>query len=425
MSIMPKPFGSSVETGVDRREANARAIAGLTDSEPVLTGIRAAGEVIEGFERNMVFTSGPTLPWDQYRGGQRRAILGGVLYEGLASNEEEAEKLLAGGDIVVSTGHAHGCVGSLAGVTTWSMPVVVVEDGASGGRGYCTLYEGDAVDRLNYGTYSSATQANLTRLETEIAPLLDRLVQSRSSGIPLLPIMTKAAAMGDELHSRNTAATLLFIRECLDGFADLTPAETRTVVEYFNSGDYLFLRLSMAASKVMADRMVGVPGSSVVTAMGFSCREFGIQVSAYPGRWFRGPLPTFEHQKIFPPHTAEDIEFMGGESVITEVCGLGANALAAALPLQRSSGGSTKALVDMAHQMYSITATEHPDVRIPVLDYRGSPLGIDVDKVMETGTTPLLDIGIAGRSGSQIGGGVARAPMEPFRAAREQLDRDR
>lgn len=423
MKAMPKRIGNDwTPTDSERESANATAIGRLAQCAPVLVGVLPAADVIEGFKPNMIFTSGPTLPWSAYLGGQRRAIIGGALYEGLAANADEADALLARGDIVVSSGHEYGCVGSLAGVTTPSMPVLIVEDPVSGRRGYCTLYEGDAADRLNYGAYTDATRRNLDQLRDSIAPALDKVIRSLDAPVELLPIMRKAVPMGDELHSRNTAATSLFVRECLAGMEQLDAAEMRALAGYFNSGDYFFLRLSMAAAKVMADAMVGVAGSSIVTAMGFSCREFGVQISAFPGRWFRGPLPTFRHQKIVAPHTADDIEFMGGESVITEVCGLGANALAAALPLQKSSGGSVEALIAMAEEMYAITAAEHPQFAIPVLNYRGTPLGIDVERVVTHGITPLLDIGIAGKDGGQIGGGVAQAPLEPFLEALEQLD---
>ena len=46
-----------------------------------------------------------------------------------------------------------GCVGSLAGIYTASMPVFVVENRAHGNTGYCNMYEGTDPRRLNYGVY--------------------------------------------------------------------------------------------------------------------------------------------------------------------------------------------------------------------------------------------------------------------------------
>lgn len=404
------------------QHANTTAIGQLCASDPVLVGFPSAGEAM-GLARDVILASGPTMPFDAYVGGQRAGIIGAVLYEGLASSPEAAEVALAAGDVRVAGCQEFSCVGSLAGITSASMPVAAVHDSTTGISGFCTLYEGDSADRLNYGTYSTATRANLDRLRDVVAPALQRLLDRAGGAIELKPLMGRALAMGDELHSRNAAATLLFLRELLtrgqgsgaEAGADLDAALVSL------ADDYFFLRLSMAASKVMARSMHGVEGSSIVTAMAFSCRDFGIQVSGLGDRWFTGPLPVFETCRLDEGFTADDMEFMGGESVITEVVGLGGMAQAAGLPLFRSSGRSTATMIARTQAMYSITHAEHPTFRIPSLDYRGTPLGIDVHLVVETGSTPYLDIGIAGSSRRQIGGGVARAPLEPFVQAQEAL----
>ena len=60
---------------------------------------------------------------------------------------------------------------------------------------------------------------------------------------------------------------------------------------------------------------------------------------------------------------------------------------------------------------------EHTEYKIPQFDYRGTPTGIDVEKVMATGILPAMDVGIPGRDGGQIGAGFIRAPIECFRDA--------
>lgn len=405
------------------RHANATATDRLCASNPVLVGFPSAGEAL-GLPRNVILASGPTMPSDSYVGGQRAGIIGAVLYEGLADSIEGAEAALAAGAVRVAGCQEFNCVGSLAGITSASMPVAAVQDSATGLSGFCTLYEGDSTDRLNYGTYSDATKANLDRLRDVVAPALQRLLDHAGGAIELKPLMVRALAMGDELHSRNAAATLLFLRELLIRGKGQSGSSADLDAALVSLGDdYFFLRLSMAASKVMARSMHGVEGSSIVTAMAFSCREFGIQVSGAGDEWFTGPLPSFETWRLEEGFTTDDMEFMGGESVITEVVGLGGMAQAAGLPLIRSSGGSTAMMIARSQAMYSITHTEHPAFRIPSLDYRGTPLGIDVHRVVETRRTPYLDIGIAGVSRRQIGGGVARAPLEPFLKAQEALMR--
>lgn len=400
--------------------ANDTAIERLSTADPILIDVAPAMEAIPGMRRDLILTSGPTMPWSDYRGGQRTAVLGAVIHEGLAIDMAAAAALVDNGVVTVAGCQDYGCVGSLAGVTSASMPVLVVEDAASGGRAFCTLFEGETPARLNYGVWNVDVDANLRHLAEVVGPALAKAIRRRG-GIRLLPIMQRALRQGDELHSRNTAASLLFVREIL---SDITAAGDMadTLVKYLTSGDYFFLRPAMAAAKVMAQRMSGVPGSSIVTSMAMSCRRFGIRVAGLGDKWFTGPLPRFEHFAVAEGHSIDDAEFMGGESIITEVCGLGAFAQTAAFTLQAYQGGVDR-MITLNEQMYQITHTESQLFTLPFFGFRGTPTGIDVDAVAESGITPVMDIGIARAGGGQIGAGLARAPLEPFAAASAALRR--
>lgn len=410
-----------VGTASDERrvEANVRAVERMCAADPVLMEVRPAVEVVPGMTERTILTSGPELEWESYTGGQRTAIVGGALFEGLARDPDEADAKIRAGEIIVEPCQQYGCIGSLAGVFTASMPVLVVENVQAGNRAYCTLFEGASPHRLNYGIYNDAVRENLHFLEEVIGPTLHEAV-TRAGGIRLRPIMRRALHLGDELHSRNTAATLLFSRELFPSLLDLSadhPTEVRQALEYLGGGDYFFLRLSMAASKATADAGHGIEKSSVVTTMAFNCREFGIRVSGLGEVWYRGPLPSLSEVRLFDGHSAEEIEFMGGESTINETVGLGGFAQAAAFPLQRYQGGSPTRMVRANRRMYEITVAEHPEFAIPYLGFRGVPIGIDVERVTTTEITPVLDIGVAGRDGGQIGAGTFRAPVQCFQAA--------
>lgn len=398
--------------------ANDVAIDRFHAAQPHLVDIVPALDAIPGMSRDLVLTSGPTMPWAAYTGGQRRAVLGSVVHERLARDLDEADRLLSAGHVTVAGCQDYGCVGSLAGVTSASMPVVVVEDIANGRRAFCTLFEGETRSRLNYGVWDNAVEANLTFLEKVIGPALGRAVRDRGP-IPLLPIMQRALRQGDELHSRNTSASLLLLREIVAVIAS-AGEDVTDLVTYLTAGDYFFLRPAMAAAKVMTARMTDVPGSSLVTSMAMSCNQFGIQVSGLGTRWFTGPLPEFEHHKLSDGYTIADAQFMGGESIITEVCGLGAFAQTAAFSLQDYQGGVDN-MIRFNLQMYDITHAENRLFTLPFLNFRGTPTGIDVHAVAATGITPVMDIGIAGAHGGQIGAGLARAPQQPFIDASSEL----
>jgi hypothetical protein len=408
-----------------QERANVEAVERICAAEPVLVDVRPAIEVVPGMTRDTILTSGAPLDWSMYTGGQRAGIIGGALFEGLAAGEDEADARVREGAIQIRPCQELRCIGSLAGIYTATMPVLVVENTADGSRGFCNLFEGVSPHRLNYGVYNDDVRWNLIFLGDVIGPLLGEAVRL-AGGIRLAPIMRRALHMGDELHSRNTAATLLFTRELFPALLELAPSRSDAVsrtFDYLKSSDYFFLRLSMAASKVTADAAHGIEGSSVVTGMVFNCRDFAVRVSGLGDRWFRGPLPTMFGAKLFDGYTEDDIEFMGGESTMNETIGLGGFAQAAAFALQDYQGGSAEKMVEANLAMYEITLAEHPEYRIPYFGFRGVPVGIDVHRVVATGITPLLDIGVAGKQGGQIGAGSYRAPLEPFAAAAETYAR--
>jgi hypothetical protein len=401
-----------------RQEANEEAARRLCESDPVLVDVRPAGEVVPGMTPETILTSGAPLPWDQYTGGQRSAVLYGALYEGLAQDAEEADRKLADGTITLDTCHSRACVGSVAGIYTASMPVLVVENPPFGNTAFCNLYEGESRRRLNYGVYDEGVRQGLDLLRDLIGPVLAETTR-RAGGIRLKPIIQRALHLGDELHSRNTAATLLLGRELAPHLLDLAldgsiqRDAAKRALAFLQESDYFFLRLAMAAAKATANAAHGVPHSSVMTAMTINCREFAIRVSGLGDRWFRGPHPVVE-AKLFEPHTADEIEWMGGESCITETVGLGGFAQAAAFALQAYQGGSPQEMARVNEQMYRITVAEHTDYRVPYFRYRGTPVGIDIARVVETGILPVIDGGLAGRGGGQIGAGILKAPFECF-----------
>ncbi len=401
-----------------REQANLAALRRMCEAEPVLVGVAAARDAVPGMTDRTILTSGPAMPFASYTGGQRAALVYAALYEGLADSPADAQRRMNEGDIIIGACHDHGCVGSVAGVFTSSMPVFVVRDDVHGTTGYCNFYEGESRKRLNYGAYDDGVRDQLRHIERVIAPTIGAAVR-RAGGIPLKPIMRRALHMGDELHSRNTAATLLFGRELFPHLLRAGSDRREEVLQtlgYLSASDYFFLRLSMASGKAVADAARGIEASSVVTAMSITCRGVSIRVSGLGDEWFDGPFPDVS-AKLFEGFTPDDIEWIGGESLINETVGLGGFAQAAAFPLQNYQGGSPEAMIEMNLAMYEITVGENTDYKIPYLRYRGTPTAIDVMKVVETGITPVLDAGLAGRGGGQIGAGVVRAPLECFRAA--------
>lgn len=401
-------------TALDVGAANAAAFERLDEADPWVIDVQPAREVLPSFRDNLVLTSGAPMPWSAYTGGQREALIGGALFEGLAASREDAIAGFDSGRIEVGACHDYSAVGSLAGIYTASMPVFVVVNRTHGNLGFCNFYEGKEPRRLNYGCYDEGVRDRLLHVNNVLAPVVGEAIR-RQGGIALKPLIARALRMGDEVHSRNAAASILFNREILPAILDMVDAKVsgvRDTLLHLAENDYFFLRLSMAAAKASADAMA-VPGSTLVSAMAFSCRGFSIKLAGLGDMWFEGPPPI--HQgKLFAGHTEDEITWMGGESPITETVGLGGFAQACALSLQEYQGGSPEIMIERNREMYAITHGENSAYRIPLFGFRGTPTGIDARKVLETGVLPVMDVGLAGRDGGQIGAGVIRAPRECF-----------
>jgi hypothetical protein len=73
--------------------------------------------------------------------------------------------------------------------------------------------------------------------------------------------------------------------------------------------------------------------------------------------------------------------------------------------------------------MYEITGGENNVYQIPYLNFRGTPTGIDVVKIIEKNILPFIDTGVAHKEPGvgQVGAGVLSAPLEPFKKAFEKF----
>jgi hypothetical protein len=168
----------------------------------------------------------------------------------------------------------------------------------------------------------------------------------------------------------------------------------------------------------MADAAHGIPESTVVTTMARNGTDFGIRVSGLGDRWFTAPAEVPDGL-YFPGFSSEDANADIGDSTITETSGLGAFAMAAAPAIVSFISGTPQDALNATLEMYEITSAEHSHFTIPALDFRGTPTGIDLRKVVELGITPRVNTGIAHKEAGigQVGAGLVRPPMSIFEDA--------
>jgi len=395
--------------------ANQEAVRRLTIGEPVLVDIAPAGEVIPGMQAKMITYAGPPIEWQSMCGAQKGAIMGMVLYEGWASTLEEARSLLEQGAIRLEPNHHHQTVGPMAGTISPSAPVWVVENKAFGNRAFCRQVEGNQ----QFGDTSDAALQGLRLWRDLWAPTLRKALHT-IGGLDLRPIIAKALQMGDELHNRHSASSSLFANAMAVAMAqtDLPRDAMINTLKYVTGHDLIFLGLAMASGKAIADPARDIEYSTVVTAMARNGTEFGIRVSGLGDEWFTAPSPRVDGLYI-PGYKAEDAGLDMGDSAITETVGWGGFVLGGAPGILSLVGGTPEEALAYTREMKRITVAQHPTYRMPALGFEGAPIGIDIRKVVQTGSTPIIDTAIAHKDPGypKIGAGLVRAPLECFKKA--------
>lgn len=401
-------------------KANTEAVDRLQKAQPTLVGIGVALDTIPGMTPKTILHAGPPITWDRMSGPLRGAIIGGLIYEGLATNEEEAVKLAESGEILFDSCHHHDAVGPMAGVTTASMPVWIIKNEAFGNYAYCTLNEGLG-KVLRYGAYSEEVITRLKWMETTLAPILKEALKLKGP-IDMKSLIAQVVQMGDEGHNRNKAGTSLFIRE-LAPYIVLTEysnEEKSEVLKFMHSNDHFFLNLTMPAQKSALDPAGDIPYSTIVYTMARNGTDFGIRVSALGNRWFTAPAEIIDGL-FFPGFTLDDANPDIGDSVITETSGIGGFAMATAPAIVQFVGGTPQDAINYTTMMYEITEQENVAYKMPTLNFRGTPTGIDIRKVIETQILPIINTGIAHKNAGvgQVGAGLVRPPMKCFEDALE------
>ena len=398
------------------------ALARLTSAEPMLVDCRPAREALALPDR-VVLHAGPPLPWLRACPTVQAAVLCAIRYEGWAADDGAARALVEGGAVRLRPCHEAGAAGPMTGIVTASMPVFVVENRAGGHRAHATVNEG--LGRvLRFGANDDSVIERLRWLAGEAGPLLGAALRA-AGGLDLRALMAQAVRMGDEMHQRNVAASSLLARALLPHLARATSdtGALARVAAFLAGNDQFFLNLAMAAGKASADPCLDVAGSTLVATMARNGTDFGIRVAGLGDRWLTAPVE-MPQGLYFPGFAQGDANPDMGDSAIVETIGLGAFAMAASPAVARFLGaGGLADAIRVTEEMAEICLGEHPHFRMPTLDERGTPVGIDVRRVVETGITPLINTGIAGRvpGTGQVGAGVVRAPLACFEAALEAL----
>lgn len=400
--------------------ANRHAFDKLLSADPVLVDVLPAVKAIPALaEGRKILHAGPPVSWDRMCGPMRGAIAGIAVFEGWASDLDDAMARAAGGDYEFHPNHHFDAVGPMTGMTTRSQPLLVVENRTFGNRAYCAINEGLG-KVMRFGGNDETVLARLAWLRDVLGPLMSDALRA-GHGIRLKNLIARGLTMGDEMHQRNVACSGLLLRE-------LSPALARAsqdtgvladALSFMGGNDQFFLNVAMAAGKSMMDPLRDIEHCSIVTAMSRNGTDFGIRVSGTGDQWFTAPVEMPEGL-YFPGFSEADANPDMGDSTIVETIGLGGFAMGAAPAVAGFVGaGAASDAADYTRSMREITFGENPEWTIPAMDYVGVPTAIDIRRVVDTGLVPTINTGIAHREPGigQVGAGVVKAPMACFTKA--------
>lgn len=400
-------------------QANQTAVERLMSARPILKAIATARDIIPEMKDNLFLHAGPPIEWARMSGPLRGAIIGAMLFEGIAKSEVEATSMVERGEVEFDSCHHHAAVGPMAGVTSASMKVYVVENAEHGNKSFSNLNEGYG-KVLRYGAYSDDVLKKLHWMNDVLGvALADAL--AGSSGIDMRALIAEALHMGDEGHNRNKAGSLIYLKVISPLIAKVVKddAVEAEVLQFIGDNALSVLNPVMAACKAMTDAAHGVEGSTIVTTMARNGTDFGIRVSGLGEReWFTAPaeIPV---GLFFSGFSQDDANPDIGDSAITETAGIGGFAMATAPAIVTFVGGTPKDAMNATLEMYEITFAESKYFTMPSLEFRGTPTGIDLRKVVELGITPRINTGIAHKNAGvgQVGAGLVRPPLKIFEDA--------
>ncbi|MDP9463803.1 MAG: DUF1116 domain-containing protein [Actinomycetota bacterium] len=402
--------------------ANAEVVRRLDTAAPMVVGVRPAGEVVPGLEGRMLAHCGPPIDYADTVDPLRRSMRAAVVAEGWACDVEAADALLRAGGVRLDAANLHDTCVPMVTALGPSQPVWVVDNAAGGNRAYSPINQGPG-ETAWFGRETPAAIERLRFLIDVAGPLLDIAVRAHGP-IDVMSLAGQGVQMGDDVHVRVQASSNLLLRILLPHLVALDDAR-RVELAAFLAGNHLFfLTAAMAAARALTGWAMEVPNSSIVTTMSRNGTDFAIQLAGSPA-WHIAPAPPVGNALYYagfgPETAAPDV----GDSAVLELVGLGGPAAGGSPSVAAFLGGTMADALAATEALDLISAGRSTRFKMPVLDFRGTPVGVDVRRVVELGITPKVTTGIlhATAGTGQIGAGVAAAPIECFRDALVELDR--
>ena len=402
--------------------ANAEVISRLDRGVPMLLGVETAGSVISGLDGGTILHCGPRIAWADMCDPLRRSIRAAVVAEDWAPHPDAADSMVQAGEIRLEPANEHCTVVPMATAIGPTAPVYVVSVDAGGTTAYSSLNQGSGAVAW-FGVDSGAAIERLRFLRDALGPVLAQALDG-AGPVDVFSLAAQGITMGDDVHMRVQATTNLLLRDLLPHLVRSISPRIGEVADFLSTNHLMFLNIVMAGARALVEWAAQVSDSSIVTTMARNGTTYGIRLPGRSERWYVAESPPVQDALYYPgqgPDTsAPDI----GDSAVLELVGLGGPAAANSPAVAGFLGGRMADAMAVTEAMSRICAGTSSRFRLPVLDNAGTPLGVDVRRVVETSITPAVNTGILHISdgSGQVGAGVARAPVECFVQSLIDLD---
>jgi hypothetical protein len=402
--------------------ANAEVVRRLDTGVPKAVAIRPATEVVPGLDGRTLLHCGPAVDYPDAIDPLRRSMRAAVVAEGWADGVGEADELLVSGRVKLEPANLRDTSVPMVTAMGPSQPVWVVENTAGGNRAFAPVNQGPG-ETAWFGRDTPVAIERLRFLAAVAGPLLDDALRSHGP-IDVMSVAGQGVQMGDDVHVRVQASTNLLLRDLLSHLTALDDPRRVALAEFLAGNHLFFLPVAMAAARALTGWASNVPHSSIVTTMTRNGTEFGVALAGSPS-WHLAPAPPVGQALYYagygPETSAPDV----GDSAVLELVGLGAAAAAGSPSVAAFVGGTMADARATTEQFDQLCVGRSSRFRMPVLDQRGTPLGVDARRVADLGLTPKITTGVlhASDGTGQIGAGVAEAPLSCFVDAVKALDR--
>lgn len=403
-------------------KANDEVVRRLNEGVPMLDGVETAADVVPSMSDRTILHCGPAISWSDMCNPLQRSVQAAIVAEGWAPDVAAAGAAVSAGDVELSAANDHRTVVPMATAIGPSSPMYVIGNEAGGTEAYAPINQGSGKVAW-FGVDSDEAIERLRFLRDSVGPVLAEAIAAMGP-TDTFSLAAQGVPMGDDVHMRTQATTNLMLRDLLPHLVRSSHDDAGEVATFLSANHLMFLNLAMASAKSLTLWAGEVQGSSIVTTMCRNGTTYGIRLAGNDDEWFMAPSPPVQDALYYPGQGPETSAPDIGDSAVLELVGLGGPAAANSPAVAGFLGGRMADAIAATRNMQRICAGESSRFRLPILDNVGTPVGVDVRRIVESGITPAVNTGIVHQSdgSGQVGAGVAWAPIECFTEALLRLD---